>query len=93
MNLPGHAARTNTMTLDEVLRRLAQHEFVDGILLLGSTRTGDLTPTSDYDLLLVLVDLPATPRLDHLGRGAVDGGVLHDDSGDRAGGGRSGSLV
>ncbi len=63
MNCPGHVALTNTMTLDEVLRRLAQHKLVDGVLLLGSTGTDSLTPTSDYDLLLVLADLPDAPRL------------------------------
>ncbi len=48
------------MTLDEVLGRLAQHDLVAGVLLLGSTGTEALTPTSDYDLLLVLAD-PSPP--------------------------------
>lgn len=60
---PGSSALTNTMTLDEVLRRLAQHELVDGVLLLGSTGTDTLTPTSDYDLLLVLAHAPAPLRM------------------------------
>ncbi len=53
-------ASTNTMTLDAVIARLAGRDVVDGILLMGSTATGALTPTSDYDLLLVL-DEPPTP--------------------------------
>lgn len=56
-------AASNTMTLDAVLARLAAREAVDGILLLGSTATGALTPASDYDLLLVFADLPAPLRL------------------------------
>ncbi len=58
-----HAAPTNTMTLDEMLARLTHHQLVDGILFLGSTGTDSLTATSDYDLLLVLADLPSPLRL------------------------------
>lgn len=53
-------AHTNSMTLDVVLARLAAQDAVDGILLMGSTGSGILTPTSDYDLLLVLAT-PPTP--------------------------------
>jgi hypothetical protein len=42
------------MTLDATIARLAAHPAVDGILLMGTTGTDALVPTSDYDLLLVL---------------------------------------
>lgn len=48
------------LSLDEVVARLARHEEVAGVLLIGST--GDpasLTPSSDYDLIVVLAQMPA----------------------------------
>jgi len=56
-------SQTIDVTLDEVLARLARNEIVEGILLLGSTGTSAFTPTSDFDLLLVLLDLPAPVRI------------------------------
>lgn len=50
-------------TLDEVLARLARNEIVDGIMLLASTGTIAHSPTSDYDLLLVLSELSAPMRI------------------------------
>ena len=60
MAFPRVAATTATMTFDAVLTRLAGREAVAGILLMGTTATGALTPSSDYDLLLVL-DRPVVP--------------------------------
>lgn len=56
-------ARTVTMSLDDVIERLTRHAPVDGIMLLGTTGTDALTPTSDYDLLLVMTELPAPLRM------------------------------
>ena len=56
-------AKTNGMTLEAVLARLAAHDAVDGILLMGSTGTGNLSPTSDYDLLLILTELAVPMRM------------------------------
>lgn len=56
-------AQTNAMTLEAVIARLAAHDAVDGILLMGSTGAGILTPASDYDLLLVLAELPVPLRM------------------------------
>lgn len=56
-------ARTDIETLDELVGRLARHDAVDGVLLLGSTGTAAMTPTSDYDLLVVLTELPAPLRM------------------------------
>jgi predicted nucleotidyltransferase len=56
-------ATTATLRLDDVIARLAAQPSVAGILLLGSTATGALTPASDYDLLVVFDELPAPLRL------------------------------
>lgn len=56
-------AMTETITLDAFVARLATHAVVDGILFMGSTGSGKLTAASDYDLLLILADDPAAPRM------------------------------
>jgi predicted nucleotidyltransferase len=48
------------MGLDEVVVRLSRSAEVDGVLLVGSAGRGALTPESDYDLLIVLNELPPT---------------------------------
>lgn len=45
--------------LSDVLATIASHADVAGILLMGTTGSGELTPTSDYDLLLVFRDAAA----------------------------------
>lgn len=52
------ASETESLTLDEVIGRLAAQENVRGIVLLGSTAGASLTADSDYDLLLILAQLP-----------------------------------
>ena len=49
---------TSTMTLKQVLDRLKAHPAVDGILLVGTTDSDKLTPVSDYDILIVLSEMP-----------------------------------
>ena len=56
-------AMTETLTLDAFVTRLATQTVVDGILFMGSTGADKLTPASDYDLLLILADDPAAPRM------------------------------
>jgi len=51
-------SETDRLSLDEVVGRLAGDERVRGIVLLGSTGDGSLTADSDYDLLLILAQLP-----------------------------------
>jgi predicted nucleotidyltransferase len=46
------------MTLEQVIARLSHHLAVDGLLTIGSTGRDTLTPTSDYDLVVVLADPP-----------------------------------
>jgi hypothetical protein len=43
----------DTLTLDEVIGRLAQQKNVRGIVLIGSTADGSLTADSDYDQPLI----------------------------------------
>jgi predicted nucleotidyltransferase len=51
-------AKTADMTLDTVLARLGRHGLVDGLVTVGSTGRDSLTPTSDYDVLVVLAEMP-----------------------------------
>ena len=49
---------SHKMTLIQVIARLSQHEQVTGILIIGSAAQSQLTPSSDYDLVLVLSHSP-----------------------------------
>jgi len=53
---------TGTWTLDELITRLAAQPVVDGVLLMGSTASTP-TPDSDYDLLLVVNEVPTPVHL------------------------------
>lgn len=54
---------TNDLSLAEVIARLARHDAVDGLLLIGSTGGEQLNPASDYDLVLVLNRMPLPLRV------------------------------
>jgi hypothetical protein len=56
-------ATTTALTLDDFVARLAARPLIEGILFVGSTATERMTPTSDYDLLVVFESLPAPLRL------------------------------
>lgn len=49
---------TNDLSLDEVIARLSHQSVVDGLLVVGSTAKDQLTPASDYDLVLILSTMP-----------------------------------
>jgi hypothetical protein len=49
---------TETLTLDDLVGRLASHAAVDGIVIMGSASNGLLNPASDYDLYVVLSSTP-----------------------------------
>jgi hypothetical protein len=51
-------ATTSDMTLDEVLTQLSHHPAVDGLVTVGSTGRSSLTAYSDYDVLIVLAEMP-----------------------------------
>ena len=50
---------SSSITLEETIARLARHAVVEGVVLIGSTGTAAATPDSDYDLVVVLRELPA----------------------------------
>lgn len=56
---PTRASPTLTLTLDQVIARLARHDAVDGVIVMGSASDNTLKPASDYDLWVVLSALPA----------------------------------
>jgi predicted nucleotidyltransferase len=69
--LKGMAAVSARLTLEEVVARLSRHAGVDGVLVIGSVSKGQLTPASDYDLVVVLAEMPAA--LDPCGVTSIDG--------------------
>ncbi len=56
-------SQSNHMSLDEVITCLSRSHHVEGVLTLGSTRSGALHPHSDYDLLVVLSQMPVPLRV------------------------------
>lgn len=52
-------SQSDGLTLDGVVARLARHDVVAGVVLIGTTGDPALTPASDYDLLVVLSQMPA----------------------------------
>jgi predicted nucleotidyltransferase len=61
---------SNDMTLEQITARLSQNEVVTGLLLIGSAARGELTPTSDVDLVVVLSEMPVPL---HVGVTYIDG--------------------
>lgn len=61
---------TNTRTLDCVIEQLAQQSVVDGIIVVGSAATAQMTAASDYDLVLILAEMPVPL---HTGVTYIDG--------------------
>ena len=53
-----YISQSNTLSLEEVLARLRRREVVDGLVVMGSGGEGVLTPSNDYDLLVVLREMP-----------------------------------
>jgi hypothetical protein len=60
---PTIPTQTTTLALDDLVARLAARDVVDGLVVMGSASTSKLNPTSDYDLLAVLSQMPAPLRL------------------------------
>ncbi len=53
-----HLAASNSLTLNEVIARLSRRKSVEGLLTIGTTSGVKLTAASDYDLVIVLSELP-----------------------------------
>ena len=51
-------SKTSATTFDEVLRRLQVQPVVDGLMVVGSAARGELQPASDYDLVVLISDMP-----------------------------------
>lgn len=51
-------ASSSSQSFEEVIARLATHTAVDGLLSIGSLSRSELTPSSDYDLLVLLREAP-----------------------------------
>ena len=62
---------SDDLSLDEVLARLQQRPEIDAILLAGTTGKATFKPYSDYDLLLILNEMPEPPSLIVTGIGGV----------------------
>jgi predicted nucleotidyltransferase len=60
---PTIPTQTTTLPFDDLVARLAARDAVDGVVVTGSASTSKLNPTSDYDLLAVLSQIPAPLRL------------------------------
>lgn len=61
MNVP--ASRTEALSLDELVARLGRRPDVLGVVEIGSFATGGERPESDHDLVIVLEDASAAPRV------------------------------
>ena len=53
------------MPLGELIVRLSRREAVDGIMVIGSMARDQLTPASDYDLVIVASDMAALVDMGH----------------------------
>lgn len=61
---------TDTLTFDEVIATLSQQSIVDGLIVVGSASQDQLTPVSDYDLVIILAEMPVPL---HVGVTYIDG--------------------
>lgn len=53
------------MPLEELIARLGRREAIDGIMVIGSLARDQLTPASDYDLVIVASDIAALVDMGH----------------------------
>jgi hypothetical protein len=58
MTYQASLSESNTLSLSQVVARLAENDRVDGVLTIGTTSGEGLTPASDYDIVIVLPEMP-----------------------------------
>lgn len=61
---------TDKLSFEEVMTRLSQQPTVDGLIVVGSAAQEELTPASDYDLVIILAAMPIPL---HVGVTYIDG--------------------
>ena len=61
---------TDRSSFHAILSRLSHHRAVDGLIVIGSARSGSLSASSDYDLVVVLSEMPVPL---HVGVTTIDG--------------------
>jgi hypothetical protein len=61
--LPPNISRTNTLSFQEVTARLAAKDVVEGLLTIGSTGCKKIKSASDYDLIVILREMPVPIRV------------------------------
>ena len=57
------ASQSADLTLGEFIARLSAKDAVDGLFVIGSAGLARLTPASDYDLIVVLREMPVPVRV------------------------------
>ncbi len=60
---PTIPSQGNNLSFEEATARLAANQVVDGLLTIGSASRQDITPVSDYDLIVILRDAPIPLRV------------------------------
>lgn len=61
---------TNAQSFDDVTANLMRRDVVDGLILVGSASKGQLTTASDFDLVVVLSEMPVPL---HVGTTYIEG--------------------
>ena len=74
---PTRLSITHNLTLAEIIERLRQQPEVTGLVTMGTTGSDHLRPESDYDLVVVLAEMPVAL---HVALTTVDGrGAIPED--------------
>lgn len=60
---PTIPSSSNNLSFEEATARLAANKAVDGLLAIGSASRNEITPVSDYDLIVILRETPLPLRV------------------------------
>jgi len=61
--LPTIPSQGNNLSFEEATARLAANQAVDGLLTIGSASRDEITPVSDYDLIVIMREMPVPLRV------------------------------